>query len=119
MGLYSIQARFEGEPPSEAAFRAELRGEVGNDDGLDGYTVDGNLVELRTTVDPVTLPYAAKVLQRFGGTVLDRRTREPVVPNLPKFVSRPWNALPLWTRFAVHLVFQLGLITSALGQRIF
>jgi hypothetical protein len=118
MGLIRIHARFPDSPPSEDAFRRELVLEVGDDVGLESFQVDGNLVQVQTMLDPVTEPYAVKVLQRLGGVMVDSQTHEPKVRALPGFVSRPWRDWPMWKRAVIHVGFQLALVTGAVAQRI-
>jgi hypothetical protein len=119
MGLYMIRARFAHAAPSEETFRRELQAELGSLGGLEGFESDGPVVEVRTMLDPVTRPYAIKVLERLGGQHLDARTLEPSDPKLPEFVSKPWHEVPAWRRASIRVRFQLGLLASALPtQRI-
>jgi hypothetical protein len=116
MGLFLIRAKFEGEPPTEQTFRAELLRELGDISGLEGFDVDGKLVEVRTMMDATTYPYAIKVLLRLGGNYVDALTLEPREPKLPAFVERRWRDWSLWARARIRLGFLLSVFATALPK---
>jgi hypothetical protein len=117
MGLFLLRFSFDSPPPSEQELRAELARQIGTLDGLDSVAIDGGLVELTTLLEPVTAPYAVKVLLDFGGTQLDIGSGAPRPSRLPDYVSQPWPSLPWWKRASIHARFQLALLSTALPGR--
>jgi hypothetical protein len=115
MGLFVFRVRFESAIPSEALLRAELQRHAGSAFGLDSFEVKGNIVQIATTLDPVTRPYAIKILLDLGGVYVDFTTGEPRDPHLPPYVTQPWPAWPWWTRASIQLRFQLGLLAHGGG----
>ncbi len=114
MGLFAFRIRFESEPPSEAVLRAELVRQAGSAIGLDSFEVENNVVEITTDLNPVTRPYAIKILLDLGGAYLDFATGEPRDAQLPAYVRQPWPTLPWWTRAYIHARFHWGLLSTAL-----
>lgn len=114
MGLFISRVRFAAAPPSEAAVRAALVQQVGSSDGLDEFEIRDNVVQVTTALDPVTQPYAIKILLDAGGVHIDFATGRPCIAHLPDYVSKPWLAWPWWTRTRIHVLFQLGLLATAL-----
>ena len=117
MGLFAFRIRFDAEVPSEAILRAELVRQAGSVTGLDSFEIEDNIVQVTTTLDPVTRPYAIKVLLDLGGIYVDFATGEPRDPHLPEHVRRPWRAWPWWTRASIHARFHLGLLSTALPRQ--
>jgi hypothetical protein len=112
MGLHLTVARFAARPPpTEEAFRAELLRQVGSLRDLDTFTVgdensltkDDQVVEVLTTLEPVTTSYVRKLLRDLGGEELDARGATRPLAALPWFVSRPWTAWPWWRRAGVRV----------------
>lgn len=116
MGLFAFCIRFDSVVPPEAVLRAELLRQAGSAAGLDGFEVTGNTVLVTTTLDPVTLPYALKILLDLGGVNVDIVTGESGDPKLPEYVHQPWLAWPWWTRASIHARFHLGLLSTALPR---
>jgi hypothetical protein len=116
MGLFVFRIKFDSVVPSEAVLRAELLRQAGSAEGLDSFEIRGNLVQITATLDPVTRPYAIKVLLDLGGVYVDFATGEPRNPHLPGYVHRPWSAWPWWTRASIHARFHLGLLSTALPR---
>jgi hypothetical protein len=114
MGLFAFRIRFASVVPTEAVLRAELLRQAGSATGLDSFEVRDNIVQITTTLDPVTRPYTFKVLQDLGGVYVDFATGEPRDPHLPEYVQQPWSAWPFWTRASIHARFHLGLLSTAL-----
>ena len=114
MGLFAFRIRFDSGVPSEAALRAELLRQAGSVAGLDSFEIRDNIVQVMTTLDPVTRPYAIKVLMDLGGVHVDFATGEPRDPELPEYVCQPWRAWPWWTRASILARFHLGLLSTAL-----
>jgi hypothetical protein len=114
MGLFVVTARFEGKPPTEEAFRAALVSEIGSLDALETFSVEGDVVEVATMMDPVTYPYATKVLLQLGGTLMSKRAGEPVKAKLPGYTARRWVDLPWWRRAGIRVTFLLGLAWEAI-----
>jgi hypothetical protein len=117
MGLFAFRIRFDSVVPSEAVLRAELLCQVGSAAGLDSFEVRDNIVQITTTLDPVTQPYAIKVLLDLGGIYVDFPTGEARDPHLPEYVHQPWSTWPWWTRASIHARFHLGLLSTALPRR--
>jgi hypothetical protein len=116
MGLFVIRMRFDSVVPSESVLRSELLRQAGAERGLDSFEIRDNIVQITTTLDPVTRPYAIKVLVDLGGVYLDFGTGEPRDPQLPEYVRQPWRAWPWWTRARILTLFHLGLLSTALPR---
>jgi hypothetical protein len=116
MGLFAFRIRFDSALPSGALLRSELLRQAGSEAGLDSFEIRGNIVQVMTTLDPVTRPYAIKVLLGLGGVYVDFATGEPRDPQLPEYVQRPWPAWPWWTRASIQARFHLGLLSTALPR---
>jgi hypothetical protein len=116
MGLFVYRVRFDSAPPSEVALRAQLTQQAGSAyaDALDDFDLKGNIVEITAALNPVTGPYAVKILLDLGGAYLDFSTREPCDPQLPEYVCKPWPAWPWWKRAGINARFLLGLLSTAL-----
>lgn len=113
MGLLVLRVGFDDAAPSEETFRAALASEIGDLYGLETFGLDGNVVEVATMMDPVTFPYALKVLLRLGGTPV-AAAREKAQPQLPAYTSQRWVDLPWWKRTWIRTLFLLGLAWSAI-----
>jgi hypothetical protein len=116
MGLFVICIRFDSVVPSEALLRSELLRQAGSAMGLDSFEIKDNIVQITTTLDPVTRPYAIKALMELGGVHVDFATGEPRDPQLPEYVRKPWRAWPWWTRARIRVRFHLGLLSTALPR---
>ena len=116
MGLFIIRMRFDSVVPSEAVLRAALLRQAGSAEGLDSFEIEDDIVQITTTLDPVTRPYAIKVLTDLGGIHVDCGTGEPRDPHLPEYVRQPWRAWPWWKRASIHARFHLGLLSTALPR---
>ena len=116
MGLFVHHIRFDSSPPSEEALRGELIRQTGSAYGLDGFALEGNVVEIAVMLEPVTGPYAVKILLGWGGVYLDFGTSKPHDPRLPAYVREPWLAWPWWKRAGIHVLFLLGLFSTALPR---
>ncbi len=116
MGLFAFRIRFDSALPSEAMLRAELLRQAGSATGLDGFAIKNNIVEITTDLNPVTRPYAIKILLDLGGVYLDFATGEPRDIQLPAYVREPWPAWPWWKRAAIHARFHLGMLSTALPR---
>ena len=90
--------------------------QAGSTTGLDSFEIEDNVVQITTTLDPVTRPYAIKVLLDLGGAYVDFRTGEPCDPHLPEYMHQPWQAWPWWKRANIRAPFYLGLLSTALPR---
>jgi len=108
MGLYRDHLVFPSAPPTRGELAAHLRARIDDDQGIEHYGVEGGLVELRCTLDPLTRPYALAFLGRRGGVLVDAKTRAPLPLALLAYIDRPWRDQPWWRRLRVRLTHLLG-----------